>query len=106
MFNHYAVAPDTSGGTRHFSLAKYLNQLGHHVTIVASSFDHATRKDLYLTPESNHRFMTIDSVPFLWIRTSTYTGNTLARLLNMLSFAHRITKLPQLKNLPPPDLIW
>lgn len=48
IFNHYAVGPDSSGGTRHYDLAKQLVQRGHKVTIFASSFNHQTLKEEHL----------------------------------------------------------
>ncbi|MGH7177240.1 MAG: hypothetical protein ACREJC_07665, partial [Tepidisphaeraceae bacterium] len=72
IVNHYAVAPNETGGTRHYALAREWIQCGHRVTIIAGSFNHFSRcaradKLLHVGPPRDE-----DGVPFLWIRTAAY----------------------------------
>jgi len=90
IFNHYAVAPGTSGGTRHFDFAKELTKTyGHQVTIFASSFDHQTRQEKRIKDGKKTLEETYDGVKFVWIKTTPYRKNDWRRVLNMLSYTFR-----------------
>jgi glycosyltransferase involved in cell wall biosynthesis len=91
IINHYAISPDSPGGTRHYNFSKELVNHGHKVTIVASSFSHRTRKEEKLKAKENVRVENIDGVGFVWLRTFPYLyGNDWRRVVNMLSFAYRL----------------
>lgn len=95
LINPYALAPDQPGGTRHFSLARALTELGHAVIIAASSFDHVTRTGS-LPPGEAARRETREGVTFIRLRTPPYRGNRAGRLWNMLAFARSVrTVLPR-----------
>ncbi|WP_337844930.1 glycosyltransferase family 4 protein [Thermus sp.] len=104
IVNQYAIPPEQAGGTRHFSLAKKLNERGHEVTIIASSFDHVTRRETRLKKGELYRAETIDGVRFLWIRTPPYRGNSWARVWNMNVFAYRVWRIPNTL-LQKPDVV-
>lgn len=89
LINHYALAPDQPGGTRHFSLARALTGLGHRVTLVASCFDHVTRTGAP-PPGVPARIEDRDGVTFIRLRTPPYQGNGAGRLWNMLAFARAV----------------
>ncbi|MDX1953663.1 MAG: glycosyltransferase family 4 protein [Verrucomicrobiota bacterium] len=101
--NHYAVPPTQAGGTRHYTLARELIALGHDVTLIASSFDHTTRSETRLKPGSDSLLEKVAGVPFLWIRTPPYTGNSFSRLRNMVGFARLLPS--QTRQLPSPDIV-
>jgi len=103
--HHYAVTPGRSGGTRHFSVARALVRQGHRVTIVASSYHYQTRSETTAYDARGEARETIDGVDFLWVRTTPYSGNSVRRLLNMLSFARAALRSPTLRALPRPDVI-
>lgn len=105
LINQYALAPSQAGSTRHFSLSRELVRRGHHVTIVASSFDHGTRRETRLQPGEISRLEEVDGVSFLWLRTPPYTGNNLARIRNMLVFANRVWIGSALRQAERPDVI-
>jgi glycosyltransferase involved in cell wall biosynthesis len=105
IVNQYAIPPTQPGITRHFSLAATLNQRGHDVTLVASSFDHVTRKETRLQPAETSRIETIEGVRFLWLRTPPYAGNTKHRVWNMLVFAWRVWRRHGTHELAPPDVV-
>ncbi|MEM3503917.1 MAG: glycosyltransferase family 4 protein, partial [Nitrososphaeria archaeon] len=47
LIHEIFVTPDQGGGTRHYEFAKYLVQMGHKVTVIASNVDYLSgrRKD-------------------------------------------------------------
>ena len=52
LINHYAVPPSEQGGTRHYNLARELIRSGHDVMVIASSFNHASGKQMTARTES------------------------------------------------------
>ncbi|MFD1707481.1 glycosyltransferase family 4 protein [Siminovitchia sediminis] len=87
IFNHYAISPSSSGGTRHYDLARELVRYGHSVTIFASSFNHFTRKEtVFRNSKDNYIHERINGVEFIWIRTPAY-GDILSRIKNILSYS-------------------
>ncbi len=104
LVNHYALPPQRSGGTRHYTLARELIRRGHEVTLIASSVDYMRREEAYLRPDEQARLEMVGEVPFLWLRTPAYKGNSLRRVGNMLAFAYRLRREAP-RHLPPPDVI-
>ena len=105
IVNHYGTPPSQPGITRHFMLGGELVRLGHKVTIVASSFDHVTQRELHLRPGESTRLEEIDEVSFVWVRTPAYSGNGIARMVNMASFGAQLLRPSVLSALPRPDVI-
>jgi glycosyltransferase involved in cell wall biosynthesis len=90
IFNHYALGPGSSGGTRHYDLAKQLIAKGHSVTIFASSFNYQTLKEEHLENSSNlYIKKKYDGIQFIWIKTTPYERNDVHRVFNMLSYSKR-----------------
>ena len=104
ILNHYAIPPDTPGGTRHFDFARELVKQGHQVSIFASGFSHRTKKEERLEGKQNYRRENIDGVEFVWIRTFPYKGNDWRRVVNMLSYSFRVMLLG-LRLKETPDVI-
>lgn len=84
IVNHYALKPTEAGGTRHFSLAQDLVKNGHEVTILASSFDHFSHSS------RNPGSEVIEGVRFVWLKTSSYAGNGLGRMWNIVEFGRAL----------------
>lgn len=103
MLNHYAITPEQTGGTRHFSLAQALQSRGHQVVIVASNYDHFTSRERH-PGATGPVIEDVHGVTFAWLPTRAYTGNGRARALNMLDFARGLLRLPHL-DLPRPDAV-
>lgn len=106
IVNHYALPPDEAGGTRHYTLAKELKKLGHEPYLIASSFDHAKRKDRL--PEGSTGVSLLEErlgIPFLWVRTPGYQTNDGARAKSMLEFGRAILNPKATEALPTPDII-
>ncbi|NPA71835.1 MAG: glycosyltransferase family 4 protein [Gammaproteobacteria bacterium] len=105
LVNHYAIHLQQAGGTRHFTLARELVRKGHQVTIIASSFDHATRREIHLLDGEFSQLEIVDGVRFLWLRTPTYSGNGVRRVWNMVAFARKVYGLRAVDLGGPPDVI-
>ncbi len=105
MINPYAIPPEWGGGTRHHALCRQLIEQGHRVLLVASGFDHVTKQERRLAAGQDHLFREEEGVPFLWLRTTPYSGNTLARVRNMRSFAAALQRLPALPDGFVPDRV-
>jgi glycosyltransferase involved in cell wall biosynthesis len=109
ILNHYALAPDLPGGTRHFDLAYELTQMGYEVTIFASAFNHKLREKVRLLDGAPWDIESTDGVRFVWVDTFSYQGNSWRRFLNMISFMVRAyfvgRQLPQKEHIASPDVI-
>jgi glycosyltransferase involved in cell wall biosynthesis len=105
IVNQYAVPPTQAGITRHYTLAAELIKRGHDVMVIASSFDHVTRQETRLGPGEDARLELMGKVPFMWLRTPAYRGNTLARMKNMMVFAQRVLQLVPRQHPPAPDVV-
>ncbi|MGE0023288.1 MAG: glycosyltransferase family 4 protein [Hyphomicrobium sp.] len=104
ILNHYAQEPGGPGGTRHFSLAQRLPRHGWQAAIIAASVEHATGRDR-LPAGVTSRLDVVAGVPFLWLKTSPYADNGLARIRNMLDYTRRALDRSVVSALPPPDAI-
>jgi len=93
IFNHYAHPPDLPGGTRHYDLGRELVQLGHNVTIFATSFHHFTHRETRLGPSEKFKFEEVNGVKFVWVSTPPYQRNDWRRVQNMIAFAVRVLRL-------------
>ena len=105
ILNHYAKHPDSSGGARHYQLAKHLPSYGWHATLIASSVDHPSGEQRLEDDEERFRLETCGEVDFLWLRTSSYCGNGGARMKNMLEYFWQALRPSHLAGLERPDLI-
>jgi glycosyltransferase involved in cell wall biosynthesis len=105
MFNHYAQIPGNSGGTRHFSLAKQLANHGWRTIIIAASTELHTGQQRAAQQES-HKLEMIDGVEYLWLKTPSYKGNGIGRVLNMLGYYRRANMRRTKLMLPAPDVVF
>ena len=105
IVNQYAVPPSQAGITRHHTLASELIKRGHEVTIIASSFDHVTRTETRLGPGERARVEVVAQVPFVWLKTPPYRGNSLRRMANMAAFAASVGREVPRLGLDRPEVI-
>ncbi len=101
IVNHYAIPPSSPGGTRHYSLARYMTAAGHDVLLVTASFDHFSRKQLLGGAEKSREGQ-IDGVSFLWLKSGEYSALG-GRYRSMLEFSWRV--LAAGKKFPRPDVV-
>lgn len=101
--NQFAVAPDQAGGTRHFSFARRLVQLGHDVTIIASGMNYLTRD---VRPGSRDYTTEMrDGVRFHWLSTGAHSGTRSSRGVNLFRFASTVLRRPGFDTLPKADVV-
>ena len=105
IFNHHALTPDMSGGTRHYDFAKELIKRGHSVTIIASSFHYSKYQETKEYGNKEYLIEKIDGIDFIWIKTPTYFGNGISRVKNMISYTYKVLKYIPKLNLAKPDII-
>jgi len=103
--HHYAVTPDSPGGTRHFGLARRLAEQGHQVQIIAASYHYQSQRETRDFNGATEQVESVDGVEFIWVRTSGYSGNGVGRFLNLASFARRVLASTALRRLGPPDVV-
>lgn len=104
VLHHDAQEPGGTGGTRHYSLARHLRGYGWTATIIASSVEHRSGRQR-LTRREKRRIQQFDGVPFLWLRTTGYSGNGASRIWNMLQYTLAALKPDNTRDLAPPDII-
>ncbi len=92
FIHHYALSPSSAGGTRHFSTARWLVRQGHRVRIFASSYHYQAHRETRDFGSEHFQSEMVEGVEFVWVRTRPYHGNSLGRVLNMLSFAWRVLR--------------
>lgn len=92
LINHYAGSVRHGMAYRPYHFAIEWIKAGHAVTIVAASFSHLRynqpKCDLPITVEA------IDGIRYVWLKTPTYSGNGLKRIINMLSFTGQLYARP------------
>ncbi len=99
LVHQYATLPQQAGLTRAFDYCKALAERGHSVRIIAGSFDHFSSHQAHLANGENKLLEQFEGVEFLWLRTSAYRGNSLARIINMLQFMWKVMRL-KVDNIP------
>ena len=107
--NQYAITPDMSGGTRHYTIFRILAELGYNVTIFAAGFNYQKREELKCFPGEDVKVEVVNGVRFVWLRTFPYAKNNWKRIVNMLSYTWRCLrsykKLLKEEQVEKPDTI-
>lgn len=103
ILNHYALPPDSAGGTRHFDLARRLVAQGHDVTIIAANTAYMTGQSERIPRGYRFARQLIEGVRFVWVRARPYHGNGLTRLLNMVDYARHVRQVA--RHLPRPSVL-
>ena len=83
--NHYATNTFFDHGGRHYYFAKYLIQKDYDVTIFCASTVHNSNRNIEIIYGKYTKDM-VDSIPYVFVKTPSYTGNGKKRIQNMLSF--------------------
>lgn len=88
LVNHFALPPTGSGPNRHHAMALRLAARGHDVTVVASGFEHYSRRRR-MGRGSPIQVEVAGGVRYVWIRTPPYQGMA-GRVRNIATFALRL----------------
>ncbi len=102
LINHYGVPPEYYPLARPFLFAKNLIKKGHQVTVIAASSVHNSDVNLI---EDNRKYVheVVDGVPYVYIKCSSYNGNGVKRVINILEFAWKLKSV--CGKLERPDVI-
>jgi len=103
LINHYAGSPRYGMEYRPFYLASAWKNAGHEVTLVAASYSHLRIQQPVV--EAQYVEESIDGIPFKWLKTPTYQGNGLGRVLNIFSFVFQLFRFHKKLSLSKPDVV-
>ena len=94
IVNHFALAPDMGGGTRHVELGRELVRRGWRVTIVGSDFHVLERSYARRRGAEDRRVIdeTVNGVRMRWLWASPYERNDAKRVANWLSFGRSVVR--------------
>ena len=88
LINHYAGTPKMGMEYRPYYMAQEWIKQGHQVVIIAANNAHV--RIIQPTLSNTIKEENIDGIQYVWIKTPTYSGNGIKRILNMRSFVKRI----------------
>lgn len=89
LINHYAGSPWHGMEYRPFYMARYWQNSGHQVRIVAATFSHLRSKQPQVVDHQIERF---DNVEYYWLEAPPYKGNGLKRVVNMVTFTAKLMR--------------
>jgi glycosyltransferase involved in cell wall biosynthesis len=91
IWNHYATNMFFDQAGRHYWFAEYLMKEGYKPTIFCASTNHFS--DNYIdTKGQKYLLDSINNIPFVFVNTPEYKGNSKKRVLNMISFYRGLFK--------------
>lgn len=92
--NHYAGTPADATGTRHFELGQFLSARGWGVTLLASDFQHHSRR--YTRRQSSHQRDPIveqyGDLDIAWLWAAAYQLNDWRRVWNWITFGRSVSR--------------
>ena len=97
IFNHDACSPSTGPMLRHYNFAKYLDKMGHNVTVFAQNHIHFNDRVIEIE-RGNYLRHDEDGVDFVRVKTRAYSGNGISRVLNWYSYYRRLFKISKKLN--------
>lgn len=104
LINHYAGSIYHGMEFRPYYMAREWVKMGHEIVIVASSFSHLRQKNPIISDDTQEEI--IDGIRYIWIKTSEYHRNGIARIRNMLSFIRKLYRyLPTITKEFVPDAV-
>ena len=100
--HHYGGGPGIGAYDRPLRLAQSWLEQGHSATVFIAAFHHLLERREPLPPE-----MTVEGVRYVCLPARPYSGNGVARLLNMWDFCKGLNRLSRRPagDLPRPDAI-
>lgn len=101
ILNHYATS--TSG--RHYKLGFHLSKRGYSVKLFAASTHHGSGKNR-ITDSKEYIADEAGDFPCIFIRTRDYSGNSRARVGNMIDYAWRIMSVSRSLDTEKPNVIY
>lgn len=89
--DHYAGSPRHGMEYRPHYMARHWVRMGHEVIIVAASVSHIRYKAPDVSGSVTEEL--IDGVRYLWLKTPSYSGNGVRRVINMASFVFQLFRI-------------
>lgn len=107
ILHHYATPNCMSGLTRPYNFGLKMKAQGYKVRVFASAFLHYSEENL-IEDKSLYLEQDFDGVPFVFVRTTPYSGNGVSRVKNLISFYFNLqrTVLDCVKKYGKPDVIY
>lgn len=103
LINHYAGSKDYGMEFRPYYLSREWVRLGHHVTIIGSSFSHLRQRNPEVTKDFQEE--TIEGINYVWLKGNAYKGS-LKRILNIMSFVWKLQRnAKKIAETYKPDLV-
>lgn len=85
IINHYATNMPFDHGGRHYWFAENLLKRGYKPRIICASAMHGSNVNIIRGKEL-YKEDIVDNIPFTFVKTPSYKGNGINRILNMISF--------------------
>ena len=108
ILNHHANNMYFANGGRHYCIAKYLKRKGYEPFIVCANAEHGTGKKCFDNEDlfSVHINTQID-VPFIFVKSRTYTNNGKDRIMGMFDYYFNVKKIAKeiVERYGKPDVI-
>lgn len=86
IMNHYATNMYFNKGGRHYWFARYLIDNGYEPTVFCANTRHDGKEPITI-PKGKYIRMVTEKIPFVFVKTVEYRGNSIQRVINMLLFA-------------------
>lgn len=106
IWNHYATNMFFDQAGRHYWFAENLIKEGYKPTIFCASTNHFSDNNVD-TKGSRYSIDSVNNIPFVFVNTPEYKGNSKKRVMNMISFYRRLFKTAKeyAKSYGKPDVI-
>lgn len=103
LINHYAVPPQYYPLARPSQIAKNLIEMGHKVTIISASTVHNSNCQNLIDCGERVKKITDNGIDYVLINCTSYKGNGIKRVKNILEFSKRLPGI--LSKMDKPDAI-
>ncbi len=86
--DHYAGSISMGMEFRPYYLAREWKKMGNTVRIVGASYSHLRKENPIVNTDLS--ITEVDGVEYLWIKTKTYHGNGISRIITMIQFCWKL----------------
>ncbi len=90
--HHYAGSPELGMSHRPYFMTKAFNAAGHQAYVWAANFHHLLKSPPVVMLGDAFCQQYVEGVPYIWLKCTHYSGNGVARVMNMLSYAYQILR--------------
>lgn len=102
--DHYAGSLSMGMEFRPYYLAREWKKLGHTVRIIGADYSHLRKNNPSV--DKDFAVTEVDGIEFQWIKTRTYQGNGVSRIITMMQFCWKLyLRAKKLANSFKPDVV-